>query len=118
MSSAAAAPGKSCGDCSLCCKVMQIAAPGQAGVTRELTRSFKETPKGYGAPTRATKSGHDKLVVFCFARVTFFDSPHPATRIRSAEQHHGNFAGADHLRRRRADDEAANARMSVSAHHQ
>jgi len=32
-------------------------APGQAGVTRELTRSFKETPKGYGAPTRATKTG-------------------------------------------------------------
>ena len=32
-------------------------SPGQAGVTRGLARSFKETPKGYGAPTRATKTG-------------------------------------------------------------
>ncbi|MFN4283842.1 MAG: excinuclease ABC subunit UvrB [Alphaproteobacteria bacterium] len=32
-------------------------SPGQAGVTRGLARSFKETPKGYGAPTRAPKGG-------------------------------------------------------------
>ncbi|HEY4135491.1 MAG TPA: excinuclease ABC subunit UvrB [Alphaproteobacteria bacterium] len=30
---------------------------GQAGVTKGLARSFKETPRGYGAPTKAMKGG-------------------------------------------------------------
>jgi len=32
-------------------------SPGQAGVTRGLARSFKETPKGYGSPGKSPRGG-------------------------------------------------------------